>query len=146
MVKNPPAIAGDMSSISGLGRSPGGGGGNPLLYSCLEKSHGQRNHGVFAVSRPALYLTCGLFLWQGGRAACDHGRAGCNQNWGWVCSCPDRALAWRGSSRQGCIGTTNPPLPAGKLPPYPLFLWESHACHLAWMPDTFSRSVVSNSL
>ena len=26
----------DMSSIPGLGRSPGGGNGNPLQYSCLE--------------------------------------------------------------------------------------------------------------
>ena len=39
MVKNPPTNAGDtrdMGSISGLGRSPGGGHGNPLQYSCLE--------------------------------------------------------------------------------------------------------------
>ena len=38
-VKNPPATVGDtgdMSSIPGLGRSPGGGCGNPLQYSCLE--------------------------------------------------------------------------------------------------------------
>ena len=28
--------AGDVSSISGSGRSPGGGHGNPLQYSCLE--------------------------------------------------------------------------------------------------------------
>ena len=28
--------AGDSSSIPGLGRSPGGGKGNPLQYSCLE--------------------------------------------------------------------------------------------------------------
>ena len=28
--------AGDMGSIPGVGRSPGGGHGNPLLYSCLE--------------------------------------------------------------------------------------------------------------
>ena len=28
--------AGDMGSISGSGRSPGGGNGNPLQYSCLE--------------------------------------------------------------------------------------------------------------
>jgi len=28
--------AGDQGSISGLGRSPGGGNGNPLQYSCLE--------------------------------------------------------------------------------------------------------------
>ena len=32
----------DLGSISGLGRSPGGGHGNPLQYSCLENSHGQR--------------------------------------------------------------------------------------------------------
>ena len=36
MVKNLPAIAGDMGSIPGLGRSLGGGNGNPLQYSCLE--------------------------------------------------------------------------------------------------------------
>ena len=38
MVKNPPANAGDMGSIPGLGRSPGTGNGNPLQYSCLENS------------------------------------------------------------------------------------------------------------
>ena len=27
--------AGDVGSIPGLGRSPGGGNGNPLQYSCL---------------------------------------------------------------------------------------------------------------
>ena len=39
MVKNLPANAGDikdMGSIPGSGRSPGGGSGNPLQYSCLE--------------------------------------------------------------------------------------------------------------
>ena len=36
MVKNPPANAGDVGSIPGWGRSPGGGHGNPLQYSCLE--------------------------------------------------------------------------------------------------------------
>ena len=30
--------AGDLDSIPGLGRSPGGGHGNPLQYSCLENS------------------------------------------------------------------------------------------------------------
>ena len=34
---------GDLGSISGLGRSPGGGHGNPLQYSCLENPHGQRS-------------------------------------------------------------------------------------------------------
>ena len=32
----------DLGSIPGLGRSPGGGHGNPLPYSCLENPHGQR--------------------------------------------------------------------------------------------------------
>ena len=36
MVNNPPASAGDADLIPGSGRSPGGGNGNPLLYSCLE--------------------------------------------------------------------------------------------------------------
>ena len=38
MVKNPPSNAGDTgdwSEIAGLGRSPQGGNGNPLQYSCL---------------------------------------------------------------------------------------------------------------
>ena len=40
VVRNSPANAGDIrdtGSIPGLGRSPGGGNGNPLQYSCLEK-------------------------------------------------------------------------------------------------------------
>ena len=39
MIKNLPANAGDIrdaGSIPGSGRSPGGGHGNPLQYSCLE--------------------------------------------------------------------------------------------------------------
>ena len=39
VVKNPPANVGDikdLGSIPGLGRSPGGGHGNPLQYPCLE--------------------------------------------------------------------------------------------------------------
>ena len=39
VVKNPPANAGDIgdvSSIPGLGRSPGGRNGNLLQYSCWE--------------------------------------------------------------------------------------------------------------
>ena len=34
---------GDLGSILGLGRSPGGGHGKPLQYSYLENPHGQRN-------------------------------------------------------------------------------------------------------
>ena len=35
--------AGDLGLIPGLGRSPGGGNGHPLKYSCLENPHGQRS-------------------------------------------------------------------------------------------------------
>ena len=38
VVKNPPANAGDLSSIPGSGRSPGEGNGNPLQYFGLENS------------------------------------------------------------------------------------------------------------
>ena len=34
---------GDLGSVPGLGRSPGGGHGDPLQYSCLENPHGQRS-------------------------------------------------------------------------------------------------------
>ena len=46
VVKNPPGNAEDIrdvGSILGLQRSPGGGHGNPLQYSCLENPHGQRS-------------------------------------------------------------------------------------------------------
>ena len=39
LVKNPPANAGDVRNtglITGSGRSPGGGHGKPLQYSCQE--------------------------------------------------------------------------------------------------------------
>ena len=35
--------AGDSGLIPGLGRSPGGGHGNPLQCSCLENPQGQRS-------------------------------------------------------------------------------------------------------
>ena len=44
--KNLPANAGDIRDaglIPGSGRSPGGGHGNPLQYSCLENPCGQRS-------------------------------------------------------------------------------------------------------
>ena len=45
MVRSLSANAGDVQdegSIPGSARSPGGGHGNPLQYSCLENPHGQR--------------------------------------------------------------------------------------------------------
>ena len=38
VLKNPPANAGDLGWIPGLGRSPGVGNGYPFQYSCLENS------------------------------------------------------------------------------------------------------------
>ena len=38
VVKNPPADAGDVGLIPGLGRSPGGEHSNPLQYFCLKNS------------------------------------------------------------------------------------------------------------
>ena len=46
MLKKLAANAGDIrevSSIPGLGRPPREGNDNPLQYSCLDKSHGQRS-------------------------------------------------------------------------------------------------------
>ena len=46
VVKNLPANAGDIREVGlipGLGRSPGGGHGNPIQYSWPENPHGQRS-------------------------------------------------------------------------------------------------------
>ena len=51
VVKNPPADTGDirdMVLIPGLQRSPGEGNGNPLEYSCLEKSMDRRVGGLWS--------------------------------------------------------------------------------------------------
>ena len=50
MVKNSPANVGDTGSVIGLGRSPAEENENPLKYSCLEKSHGQRNLTIHIVT------------------------------------------------------------------------------------------------
>ena len=43
VVKNLPASAGDVGLITGSGRFPGEGNGNPLQYSCLGNLHEQRS-------------------------------------------------------------------------------------------------------
>ena len=52
VVKKPPANAGDMGLIPGLGRFPGEGNGNPLQYSCLEnpKDRGPRKATIHRVA------------------------------------------------------------------------------------------------
>ena len=63
MVKNLPAMQETRAEkISGLGRSPGEGHGNPLQYSCLENSKDRGAwwatvHGV-TKSQTRLSLTC----------------------------------------------------------------------------------------
>ena len=46
LVKNPPAMRGDLGSAPGLGRSPGERKGDPLQYSGLENSMDCIVHGV----------------------------------------------------------------------------------------------------
>ena len=62
MVKNPPANAGDKKDaglmIPGSGRSPGGGHGNPLQYSCLE-NHAQ----AYSKTAISCYPECEYTLW-----------------------------------------------------------------------------------
>ena len=47
--KESPCNVGDLGSIPGLGRSPGGGHGKPLQYPCLENSHGQEPGGLHSM-------------------------------------------------------------------------------------------------
>ena len=58
MVKNPPANAGNSGLILGLGRSPGGGNGNPLHYSCLDNlmDRGAWQATVLGVAKPGAQL------------------------------------------------------------------------------------------
>ena len=42
---------GDLGSVPGLAKSPGGGHGNPLQHSCLQNSHGQRSLAGYMQSR-----------------------------------------------------------------------------------------------
>ena len=72
-VKNRPASAADLCSVPGWGRSPGGGSGNPLQYSCLAKPMNggawwAKVHGVARLrhdiaSKPHLHhLSCEVFI------------------------------------------------------------------------------------
>ena len=48
----------DSGSVPGLGRSPGGGHGNPLQYSCLENLHELRSlEGYSPKGRKELHMT-----------------------------------------------------------------------------------------
>ena len=66
--KESTASSRDADLIPGLGRSPGEGNGNPLRYSCLEKSYGQRSlatvHGAALPTKNYLHCFkyCGQFI------------------------------------------------------------------------------------
>ena len=44
--------AGNLGSVPGWGRSPGGGHGKPLQYSCRENPHGQRSLECYSPQGP----------------------------------------------------------------------------------------------
>ena len=62
VVKNTPANAGEAGSIPGWGRSPGGGNGNLLWYSCLGNPM-DRGHRNFAICQGSVWCP----------VACPHG-------------------------------------------------------------------------
>ena len=48
---------GDLGSIPGLGRFPGGESGNPLQYSCLENPHEQRSLAIHWIAESRTQLS-----------------------------------------------------------------------------------------
>ena len=79
--------AGDTGSIPESGRSPGGGHGNPLQYSCLENPQGQRNlaghspwghKGSDMTERLSPAQTWKWWLVTGAQRVCPFNSAGCS--------------------------------------------------------------------
>ena len=54
VVKDPPANAGDLGLIPGLGRSPGEGNGNPLQYSRLGILRMEEPEGLQSMESPGI--------------------------------------------------------------------------------------------
>ena len=59
VVKNPPANAGDVGLILGLGRSSGEGNGNPPQYSCLVNAmeRGALQSKIFGITKSQTQLS-----------------------------------------------------------------------------------------
>ena len=82
MVKNPPAKAGDIGdtgSLAGSGRSPEGGHGDPLQYSCLENPMDRGAwravvRGVTKSQTPLKQLSTHAAVWE--EVLCDQARLG----------------------------------------------------------------------
>ena len=86
VVNNLPANVGDVrdvGSISGLGRSPGGGHSNPLLYSCLENPTDRGN-----------CWATGSIGWQRVRHHCRD-LARMHSNAGIILTCSETLKLWR---------------------------------------------------
>ena len=60
--KESPCNAGDLGLIPGLGRTPGGGHGNPLQYSCQEDSPGAWWASILRVANNQTQLSI-AYLW-----------------------------------------------------------------------------------
>ena len=106
-LKNLPANAGDPGSIPGLGRSPGGGHGNPLQYSCLQNpmDRGAWWATVHGVTKSQTRLSdCHLRDGGGGAAVGYPGTF-----WG-VASTLHLLLGFKGCHAPHCV--TNPGRPA----------------------------------
>ena len=75
VVKNPPANAGnvrDAASIPGSGRSPGGGHGNPLQYSCLEKPWAEEPGGLQSLGSQICIYNTHIYVTQVHMHLCIH--------------------------------------------------------------------------
>ena len=64
VVKNPPANAGEVGLIPGLGRSSGVGNGNPFQYSCLENtmSRGAQQATIHGTAKNWTKLSTHLYI------------------------------------------------------------------------------------
>ena len=64
-IKNPPASTGDVGSIPGSGRSPGGWNGNPLQHPCLENPGTEEAGRLQSLGSPRVghHWATGHILW-----------------------------------------------------------------------------------
>ena len=68
-VKNLPAMQETWFGIPRLGRSRGGGHGNPFQYSCLENPHGQKNLGGCSSAQSLSHIQLFMIPWTEARQA-----------------------------------------------------------------------------
>ena len=125
--------AGDLDSTPGLGRSPGGGHGNPLQYSCLENHHEQKSlAGYSPWSRKELDTTQWLSAYALTHTHTHTHSHTHNRSWGgrriylknwllWLCGQPSLKFTWQ-AGRQGEIPAGVDVKPKAVCSPHSLFL------------------------